>query len=260
MLGAMLAFAGGGSAAAVAGETNVLVMEVTGGGSVGDMDDELESFYDAQPGISASIHPMASGDLEASDLADIDLLITAAQSALSSSEHSLLAALLARGGRVLFITDNPVAMSPFNVNTALAALGSTVIVTNTTVSDNDCGASVKCLANVTGGALTTGVTNFWYVAVAEVSGGTVLLSTKQANAPFIVTENLAAGSVVVSGDTNITNDLLLANDNDVFFLNLADVDANPVAVPALQPGARLLLLALMIVMTARSRTLRTAER
>lgn len=149
----------------------------------------LSSYYNGLLGVTASV---VGVPVSAASLVGIDVFATIVpSSAYTGSEISALKGFLAGGGTAIFLGDQGF-FSANNgyINSALAALGSSMSISASTIFDGTY--AVATGAQIAVDPLTAGVSAIKYAIPSEVtvSGGTSLVYGSGGRA-FIATENIA---------------------------------------------------------------------
>jgi hypothetical protein len=189
------------------------------------MDDALVAFYQALPGTTASKVPTVnSGDLAGATL----FVAVLPASDFTSAELIALSGFLRSGGRIAFMGDYQTDIDT-RINTALAALGSTLRIDSYTV---DLGSQIalRSHGDILDHPLTEGVNVFQYGAanrVSSVSGeGDPLFLSQNHLTVFARYQTFGGGSLLVMGDSTpayYPNNV----DNPVFFENLLQTQTVP---------------------------------
>jgi len=156
----------------------------------------LNSYFNSLSGVSSSI-----GAISAANLSGADLLVSLLpSSAYSASELADMNAFLSGGGDIMFVGENSnFASENTRINTALAALGSTMSIIPGTLFD--AGYQTAVGSQIGSHPLTAGVASLLYAAPSEiiVAGGTTLFSGT-GRQPFVAVEGVFA-SVPDTGST-----------------------------------------------------------
>ena len=152
-------------------------------GSASTWDDDITSFYNTLPGVTASIF---TGTITGAQLAGVDLFIAALpDSQFTTGEITALQSFLGAGGTVFFMGDNyTLSNNNHYVNLALNALSSSMSISN---SGFDSGWHTGTGSQIAADPLTAGVTSFTYAGVSQVNGGVALFSAT-GDQPFVAYE------------------------------------------------------------------------
>jgi hypothetical protein len=129
----------------------------------------INDFFNSVAGVTSSL---LGGELTAADLVGVELFISPASNNIySAAEIAVMGAFLAGGGHILLMAEHsgfPVQIA--NVNTVLAALGSTMVVPDQEL----CGLNTLTGAQIANHPLNAGVASFQMGCTSQVVGGTPL--------------------------------------------------------------------------------------
>jgi len=203
-----------------------------------DADDDLNTFY-VGLGANSSLH---TGAVTAADLSGVDLfVIMVPEDAFSAAEESAIADFLAAGGDLLLRGDQDgfAATENGHLNALLSALGSAMSLG--TASLDTMGlqdtAPMQILSQP---GLTDGVFVVNYGNVNELLGvapSRELFLTASLSEVWGGFESLGGsnGRIILLADTNVISNVedTVANDNHVFFANLANIQTQSTAVKIL---------------------------
>jgi hypothetical protein len=156
-------------------------------GSLSDAPDIVNTYYNAQAGVTSSI---GSGPITSAALSGVNLLVDILpDNAMTSSELSAMSGFLNAGGSVFFLGENSNSLfTPGNtsINADLAALGSSLSIVPNGL---DSGFHTATVGNgqIVANPLTSGVNSFVYAFVSEVTGGQPLFLTTDMT-PFVAVQ------------------------------------------------------------------------
>ena len=201
----------------------------------------IDNFYNGLAGHSSSI---SNGPLDAVDLSGVNLLwVTQPADDYTNAELAAMQGFLAGGGRIAFMGEHG-AFAPeqnLRINSALAALGSSIFINNLILDSGFREASVGN-GQIVANSLTAGVDNYQYAAFAplSVSGSAVALMYGQEDylgdsSVMMAYQNIGAGSIFMITDQNVWDnapDWNFAFDNARLFENLLDAPTVDVPEPA----------------------------
>jgi hypothetical protein len=239
-------------ALAIVGSTsaNAGVVTVWGEALSGFSLSTINNFYNGLPGHSSSI---ATGTLDTVNLSGVNLLwATQPADAYTSAELSTMASFLAGGGRIAFMGEHGTFAPDQNtrINSALSALGSTIIINNVILDSGFRSAGVGD-GQILSHALTTGVNTYEYAAFAPLTiSGTAeaLMLGEQlfAGNPSVMMayQNIGPGSIFLITDQNVWDNAPTwgSFDNERMFENLLSGDTGAPPVNGVPEPASLALL------------------
>ncbi len=206
----------------------------------------INNFYNAQSGVTSSI---IAGPLSSASLTGVNLL-WAVQPAASytASDLTTFSGFLAGGGRIAFMGEHGTFAPNENnrISAAVAALGGTMSIVNTTV-DGGFRNATRAGGQILTNPLTAGVNTYNYAAFAPLTlTGTAqsLMLGSDLTSVMMGYQNIGPGSIFLITDQNVWDNVNLtsSNDNAVMFRNLlrANTGAPPVTVVP-EPGSVLLV-------------------
>ncbi len=210
----------------------------------------MNDFYNGLTGHSSSI---ATGTLDTVSLTGVNLLwATQPADAYTAAELSTMSSFLAGGGRIAFMGEHGTITPNQNnrINTALSALGSTIVINNVMLDSGLRSASVGD-GQILTHALTAGVNTYEYAAFAPLTiSGTaealMLGEDSYLGNPSIMMayQNIGPGSVFLITDQNVWDNapLWAAFDNETMFENLLSGSTGAPPVGGVPEPASLALL------------------
>lgn len=208
-----------------------------------DMDmGKINSFYD---GLASHSSTMANGTLDTVNLTGVNLLwATQPADAYTVAEIATMKSFLDGGGRIAFMGEHGSFAPQQNtrINSALAALGSTISINNT-VLDGGFRSASKVDGQILNHALTQGVNFYEYAAFAPltISGSAVALMLGEQQylgqaSVMMAFQNIGKGSIFLITDQNVWDHAPNwpgGFSNATMFENLLDAEtAAPVPEPA----------------------------
>lgn len=210
--------------------------------------DRINNFYNSLPGHSSTL--IAPGtQLDTVNLAGVGLLwATQPADAYTAAELTTMANFLAGGGRIAFMGEHggfAPAQNAF-INTALAALGSTITINANNVVDGGFRSAGVGDGQILAHPLTAGVNTYEYAAFAplNIAGSAVALMIGEepfngADSIMMAYQNIGLGSIFLITDQNVWDNQAAGwpggFNNARMFENLLVGDTQACGVPGAPP-------------------------